>query len=793
MTEAPGAPGITPRWTSSAKSGVGTALSAVSRVWFTISHGILNEVYFPRVDQACTRDLGLIVTDGHGFFAEEKRDCTFEVESIADGVPAFRLVNTHRGGRFRIVKRIIADPRNDVVLQQITLEDLTGGGLRLFALLSPHMVNCGAHNRAWVGAYKGHGMVFAEGRGTHLAMAANRPFLATSVGFVGVSDGWRLLSRDGHLAERFDTATDGNVALTAELPVSAHHPVVLALGFGTSEAAAGFRAHATLQTPFETVLNDYAANWRTWQAGLRPLERKARGHNMYRVSTAVLRSHESPNFPGGLIASLSIPWGFNKGDDDLGGYHLVWPRDLAEAAGALLASGAETEVRRILRYLRATQDEDGSWPQNCWLDGAPYWRGLQLDECAFPMLLLDMAWRGGALRRPVLQEFWPMLRCAAGFVLCHGPRTQQDRWEENAGYTPFTLAVVIASLLAAAEIAEVCEVEGLAGLLRDTADAWNEQIEDWVYVEGTRLAQEAGVAGYYVRVAPECDGLAGADPHAPVEVRNHQIGCGKVPADELVSTDALALVRFGLRAPDDPRIVDTVTVIDRLLKVELPQGPGWRRYNLDGYGEKQDGAPFDGTGIGRVWPLLAGERAHYALAAGRRDEAERLLATIEAQTSPGGLFPEQVWDGLPLPEVELLPGEPSGSAMPLVWAHAEYIKLLRSLADDAVFDMPPHTVRRYQRDRRMARCRPWRPDLTLDRIPPGRVLRLDLPEAATVLFSRDAWETRTEIATEDTGIGLHVAEIATEGMAPGDRIVFTWRAQATGDWLGRNHEVIVAD
>ena len=342
MTEAPGAPGGTPRWTSSAKSGVGTALSAVSRVWFTISHGILNEVYFPRVDQACIRDLGLIVTDGRGFFAEEKRDCTFEVESIADGVPAFRLVNTHRGGRFRIVKRIITDPRSDVVLQQIALEDLTGEGLRLFALLSPHMVNCGAHNRAWTGAYKGHGMLFAEGRGTYLAMAADRPFLAASVGFVGASDGWRLLSRDGHLAEQYDTAMDGNVALTAELPVSAHHPVVLALGFGSSEAAAGFHAHSSLLTPFETVLNDYAASWRTWQAGLRPLERKARGHNMYRVSTAVLRSHESPNFPGGLIASLSIPWGFSKGDDDLGGYHLVWPRDLAETAGALLACGAET-------------------------------------------------------------------------------------------------------------------------------------------------------------------------------------------------------------------------------------------------------------------------------------------------------------------------------------------------------------------------------------------------------------------------------------------------------------------
>src|SRR5262249_42363445 len=192
---------------------------------------------------------------------------------------------------------------------------------------------------------------------------------------------------------------------------------------------------------------------------------------------------------------------------------------------------------------------------------------------------------------------------------------------------------------------------------------------------------EAGVAGYYIRVAPETPEMGCPDVHGIVQVRNHEVGSGAIAADELISTDALALVRFGLRAPDDPRVLNTIAVIDRLLKVELPQGPGWRRYNLDGYGEKADGRPFDGVGIGRAWPLLAGERAHYALAAGARKEAEALLATIEAQTSPGGLIPEQVWDAAPIPGRQLEPGKPTGSAMPLVWAHAEYVKLLRSLAD----------------------------------------------------------------------------------------------------------------
>src|SRR3954454_268609 len=98
---APGWPGIPPRWTSSAKTGVGTALNRHSRVWFTLSHGILNEVYYPRVDQACTRDMGFIVTNGRDFFSEEKRHCTFENHAMVDGIPTLELVNTAISGHYR--------------------------------------------------------------------------------------------------------------------------------------------------------------------------------------------------------------------------------------------------------------------------------------------------------------------------------------------------------------------------------------------------------------------------------------------------------------------------------------------------------------------------------------------------------------------------------------------------------------------------------------------------------------------------------------------------------------------
>ena len=396
----------------------------LSLIWFTLSHGVLNEIYYPRVDQACTRDFGLLVADGHGFFAEEKRDTFSEVSRFVDGVPAFALRNTHATAtgeppRFRIHKRIIADPRREVVLQDIRLENLGPTPLQLYALLAPHLVNGGNNNRAWIGDYKGQPMLFAEGHGTSLALACSRPWLARSVGFTGISDGWQDISRHFRMEWSYDRAMDGNVALTGQLPADDH--TVLALGFGRSPAEAAYRARSSLLDDFDTLADEYTRNWRGWQAGLRPLDRHCRGHNTYRISTAVMRAHESPSFPGGLIASLSIPWGAAKGDDDLGGYHLVWPRDLVETAGGLLAAGADAEAIRVLDYLRATQEPDGDWPQNAWLDGTPYWGGVQMDECAFPILLVEMALRLGALPAARAGEYWPMVRAAAGFVVRNGP------------------------------------------------------------------------------------------------------------------------------------------------------------------------------------------------------------------------------------------------------------------------------------------------------------------------------------------------------------------------------------
>jgi glucoamylase len=792
---APGWPGGSPRWTSSAKSGVGTSLGLASRVWFTLSHGIFNEIYYPEVDQACTRDLGLIVTDGRGFFSEEKRHARSVVTYPVDGVPAHHLVNRCLEGRYEIEKDVVTDPRLDVVLQRTRFVPLQGAlaDYHLHVLLAPHLANHGVGNTAWVGEYKGVPMLFAEHGASALALACSAPWRKRSAGFVGVSDGWQDLIRHKLMTWTYRRAENGNIALCGEVDLeSCEGLFLLALGFGRNPAEAAGRALASLKRGFKRAWDEYVSGWQEWQQGLLSLpELPPARAGIFRASTVVLRTHESKRLPGGLIASLSIPWGFAKGDDDLGGYHLVWPRDLAESAGGLLAAGALDDARRALSYLQVTQEADGHWPQNMWLDGTPYWHGIQMDETAFPILLVDLARREGALEDGDLQQFWPMVRRAASFVACNGPVTQQDRWEEDPGYSPFTLAVEIAALHAAADLAQLNGEPGLVDFLRETADAWNSCIERWTYVTGTDLCRDVGVRGYYVRIAP-CESADAASPAGGfVPIKNRPPGQSTLPVAHIVSLDALALVRFGLRAPDDPRITDTVKVIDAVLRVDTPCGPAWRRYNDDGYGEHEDGRAFDGTGTGRVWPLLVGERAHYELAAGRREDAEQLLRAFGRFANEGGLLPEQVWDAPDIPEKELFSGRPSGSAMPLVWAHAEYVKLLRSIRDGRVFDMPPQTVQRYQVAHTGSPHAIWRFNHKCRALEMRKTLRLELLAPVCVRWSADEWKSVYDSDSRDTGLGVHVVDLPTCDLPIGTTVRFTFHWQGVDRWEGRDFEVQV--
>jgi glucoamylase len=808
---APGWPGIPPRWTSSAKTGVGTALSRSSRVWFTLSHGILNEVYYPRVDTACTRDLGLMVTDGTSFFSEEKRHCRFEVGPLEPGVPGYRLTNTEHTGKYRIEKEIFADPHRNVILQKVRFVELgstaqpgasraiiEGSAVRtvanshVYALLAPHLGNVGSNNTGWIGDYKGTPMLFAESpNGFALAFACSVPWKKMTVGFAGQSDGWQDLSRNFQLTKEYQRAENGNVALTGEIDLAAcGGEFVLTLGFGGIWAEAAEQVRASLLDDYAALFRDYVSQWKNWQKMLMPLDHPV-DHDLYRASTAMLRVHESKDFLGGVIASLSIPWGFNKGDEDLGGYHLVWPRDLVETAGGFLAAGANGDAVRVLHYLETTQEADGRWPQNMWLDGRPYWNGLQMDEAAFPILLVDLLRREASGALGDLKRWWPMVRKAARFIACNGPVTQQDRWEEDGGYSPFTLAVEVAGLLAAADIADAVKERGIASYLRDLSDTWNENIERWTYSTDGDLARQIGVDGYYVRIAPPEGDCAASPTEGFVPIKNRPPGQDQQRTSHIISPDALSLVRFGLRAPDDPRILNTIKVIDALLRVKLPQGPLWYRYNADGYGEHADGSPFDGTGIGRAWPLLAGERAHYELDAGNQSAAEELLRSVESSTNGSRLLPEQVWDSPDIPERELFLGKPSGSACPLVWAHSEYIKLVRSLKDGKIFDQPPQTLKRYRVEQRKSVYWEWRFNNKCRIIPSGKTLRIAVMAPAQVHWSDDAWQTAHDTATQDTGLGVHIADLPTRTLEAGRAMLFTFCWPQAQRWEGTDFSVTI--
>jgi glucoamylase len=794
MNYAPGWPGIAPRWTSSAKSGVGTSLCPASRLWFTISHGIINELYYPRIDRACTRDMGLIVTDDHGWMSEEKRHAESEVHRIAAGVPAYHLRNVDRSGRYEITKDVLTDPCRPVLLQRTRFTARRGAwsDYHLFVLLAPHLGNRGAGNTAWVGDYKGVPMLFAERDGVALALASSAPWVQRSVGFAGASDGWHDLVAHGALRHCYDRAENGNVALTAEVALApGQGEFVLAVGFGTTPDEAAHQARASLDDGFDQARAEYIEEWTAWQDGLLPLDLPQSDRpDRARISSMVLRIHAARDLPGGTIASLSIPWGFNKGDDDLGGYHLVWPRDLVQAAGGLLAVGAKREARDILLYLEATQEADGHWAQNMWLDGSPYWQGIQMDETALPILLVDLAWREAALDAADRTRFWPMVRNAAAYLVRNGPVSPEDRWEENPGYAPFTIGAEIAALLAAADCADVNDEPATARYLRETADAWYAAIDRWIYSGDGAEAMRHHCQGYYVRIAPADTDESPDHVDGSIDLV-HAGADGWTPADHVVSPDALALVRFGLRAADDPRITDTVRIIDALLEVTTPVGPSWHRYNGDRYGEHADGSPFDGTGIGRAWPLLTGERAHFELAAGHIAEARRLLDTLEDLANEGGMIPEQTWDAPDIPERELFFGRPSGSAMPLVWAHAEHLKLLRSLCNGAVFDRPPQPVERYLVQRTVSPRTVWRFNQKIRSIAVGQALRIETAAPALVHWSSDDWVSAHDSTTTPPMLGMHVVDLPTETVVPGAMITFTFYWPEAGHWEGTDFSVIV--
>ncbi len=511
------------------------------------------------------------------------------------------------------------------------------------------------------------------------------------------------------------------------------------------------------------------------------------GGNLYRSSFDLLRAHEDKSYPGAFIASLSIPWGEAVGDEDQGGYHLVWTRDMVNSAAALLAAGDRITPLRALVYLTVSQLDNGGFPQNFWIDGEPYWRGVQLDETAFPILL---AWR--LKRESALEDFdpYPMVLKAAAYLVQHGPLTPQERWEEASGYSPSTLASNISALICAACFARDKGDEATAKYLEEYADFLECHFESWtVTTEGTLLP---GVTRHYIRIHPER-----VDDPAPLEDPNQGnlaiANCppgepGIFPAKDIVDAGFLELVRHGIRRADDPIIVDSLKVVDAVLKVETPFGACWHRYNHDGYGQRDDGGPFEGWGRGRAWPLLTGERGHYELAAGH--DVTPFIRAMEQLASSTGLLPEQSWDGPDLPAAYMFYGKPTGSAMPLMWAHAEYIKLLRSVQDGKVSDLIPDVAERYLGNVRHCRFEIWKPMRQVRSVKPGFTLRVQAPGRFRLHWSDDEWATVKDTVSSMTVLGVEFVDISVATQQQGSiRFTFFWIA--TDSWEGRDYAVTV--
>ena len=322
------------------------------------------------------------------------------------------------------------------------------------------------------------------------------------------------------------------------------------------------------------------------------------------------------------------------------------------------------------------------------------------------------------------------------------------------------------------------------------ADWLASHIEEWMVTTQGELVE--GFPRHYIRINPTDPNAP--DPHPDPNTTMIQLanGGGLHPARNIVGGDFLHLVRFGIRAANDPIIRDSIEVIDRVIKHDLPQGPCWRRYNHDGYGQKADGGAFDGTGVGRCWPILTGERGHYELAAGR--DPRPFIATIENFANEGGMLTEQLWDGPDLPEAHMKFGCPTGAAMPLCWSHAEYTALVRSCHDGACIDCVGPAFERYVLHPVQSNYEIWTLRYPARRVSRGKILRIILAAKATVVWSTDGGASTNLLDTvHERRLDLWFADLPTADWPAGSTLTFTFFWKHDQRWEGRNWQIKILD
>jgi glucoamylase len=624
---APGPSAATDTWTTGDKDAIGTAYERTSPVWFTAVHGAIADVLYPTIDQDNVRQFGYLVTDGSTFVFDETKDGVASSIVTDPRVLTYETQVRDREHGFTLVHEFATDPARPVVLIRTRL--LGGAGLHVYAYLIPHLRDSGLGQAA---GFKGtFGWVTKGGRWLVAGGAAGGSRVA---GFLRRNDG--LAQLGGYrIANQYISAGEGRVTLSWEVSSSGWWTDGLA--FGSTENAAESALKSSLDGGFDSILNAYANGWRRYIQGLDELGGKA--PPLWYHSAEVIKMAEDKAHPGAIVASLALPWGDNVDDDPRDvGYRKVWPRDLYHAARALLAAGDDTTAVDIVRFMRRQQQADGSMPQNTDLNATPIWLGQQLDETA-DAILLSKLFQG----RLSPQER-PDIDAAASYIAAHGPESQQDRWEENSGWSPATIAAEIAALRAAGR--------------SELAAEWTSRLDSWTYTS----------SDFYLRIAPSGRPNASED----VTIAN---GGGVFLQQQIVDPSFLELVRLGVRAPNDPRILSSLAAIDSRIRAHVRDAQFFYRYSNDGYGERlAGGAP---PGAGHLWPLLSGERGVYAVLAG--GDAGSYLEALAMAAGSEDLIPEQVWEST---------AAPTGSARPLVWAHAEYIILAKAVLTGVVDDSP---------------------------------------------------------------------------------------------------------
>lgn len=769
---APGAPGVASHWSYAGKTGIGTSYEQytngryddagttgkISKVWFSIAQGILTETMFGLIHEAQIQEAQLYIK-GDGFLHQEKTDTISTVEYLdkdPQGRPvslAYKLINRDKQNRYEIEKHIFTDPDTNSLMMKVTVR-ATGEKVTPYLYVNPHMANTGPGDKAW----SEKGVWYAADGNTHLAIKTDALITQSTVGFEGVSDGLNDLKKSGKLEHNYTSTgeTTGNVAMTLQLPTVEKGQTgewVFVMGFGNSKDESLAAANKTLDTGYKQVLANFngtgdAIGWEDYIASLPELGKLAaastdNGKLLY-ASAMVLKAQEDKTHAGAVIASLSNPWGDTASADKAQtGYKAVWPRDFYQVTMAMLALGDKVTPKVAFEYLQQVQTSDktpgysgapGWFLQKTHVDGQVEWVGVQLDQTAMPIMLGWRLWKDGVISDAEMVSWYnKMLKPAATFLSDGGtvnidwlknkdivpPKTIQERWEEQSGYSPSTTAAIITGLVAAADIAKLAKDDANAKHYLAAADKYSASVEKTMYTTKGLLNKAPSDGNYFLRITENTD----PNDHGMLGVSNAQ---KHVNEAEVVDGGFLELVRYGVRSATSKEVVNTLPEMDDTslpdpLRVRYDfsfpgvegKFPGWRRYGRDGYGEDTaEGLGYNAKGAnspdgrGRVWPIFTGERGQYELAKlqsqGKLKESDlqalrgTYVKAMELFANEGYMIPEQVWDGVGSNEgSHYVLGEGTNSATPLAWSHAEYVKLLRTFADQKVWDKNASTEARY--------------------------------------------------------------------------------------------------